>query len=218
MSAEPRGGAWSFGEEPLDQTREFAAAVRALTETALSLDGASPLLERRIAEIRRTDAELRADARVTPAVRVGDRADDPEARPYLDHARDIGSFNPVFPEYGFRELGRERASGSIRFPVVYEGPPGFVHGGFLAVFFDAVIAHHNCHAGVAGKTKSLEIRYARPTPLGVDLDYEIRRTAAGREIVSTAALRRGPDLLCEAEARNVAGRPEALPRVGRRAG
>ncbi|GAA0959992.1 PaaI family thioesterase [Actinocorallia libanotica] len=208
--------AWSFGEEPLDQTRAFAAAVRALTETALSLEGPSPLLERLIADIRGTDAELRAAARVTPAVRVGARADDPGARLYLDHATDIGAFNPAFPEYGFREIGHDRASGSIRFPIVYEGPPGFVHGGFLAVFFDAVIAHHNCRAGVAGRTKSLEIRYTRPTPLGADLDYEIRRTVTEREVVSAAALYRGSDLLCTAEARNAAGSPEALPPVGRR--
>ena len=209
---------WRFGEEPLPQAGEFADAVRSLVETALSLDEPSPLLERLTAEVRRVDAELRADVRVTSAVRVGERADDPTLRPYLDHSADIGAFNPMFPEYGFRELEPDRAAGSVRFSIAYEGPPGLVHGGFLAVFFDAVTAHHNCELGVAGKTKSLEIRYARPTPLGVDLDYEIKRSVVGREIVSTASLLKGALLLCEAEVKSVAGRRENLPRVGGRAG
>ena len=36
------------------------------------------------------------------------------------------------------------ASGSVSFPLVYEGPPGLVHGGFLGVFFDCVTQQHNC--------------------------------------------------------------------------
>jgi len=76
---------------------------------------------------------------------------------YLDHGRDIGSYNPCFPEYEIRVEG-DKAWGTVSFPVAYEGPPGCVHGGFLAVFFDCVIQHHNCDYGVAGNFGSVTPR------------------------------------------------------------
>ena len=62
---------------------------------------------------------------------------------------------PCFPEYDDHGRRRSRASGTVTFPIVYEGPPGIVHGGFLAVFFDSVMQHHNCDVGVAGKTTAM---------------------------------------------------------------
>jgi acyl-coenzyme A thioesterase PaaI-like protein len=194
----------------------FAAAVRSLTEAVLSLDVPSARLDDLIGQIRRTDEELRAAARVTALPRVGDHATDTTVRPYLDHSVHMGSYNPVFPEYTVADLSPERATGSVCFPIAYEGPPGYVHGGFLAVFFDVVTGHQSSQAGTAGKTKSLEIRYLRPTPLGVTLTFEIDRHVDGREIVSEASLFDQSQLTCTALARNVAGRRDRLPPVGER--
>ena len=58
----------------------------------------------------------------------------------------------------------DRATGTVTFPLAFEGPPGIVHGGFLAMFFDCVVQHHNCDVGVAGKTTSLLVGYRRPDP------------------------------------------------------
>ncbi len=80
------------------------------------------------------------------------------------HAFDIGAFNPCFPEYEFDRIDAETASGRVSFPVVFEGPPGLVHGGFLAVFFDCVIQHQSCATGLSGKTRSLTVTFRRPTP------------------------------------------------------
>jgi len=62
----------------------------------------------------------------------------------------------------------DSARGSVELPIVFEGPPDIVHGGFLAVFFDCVIQHHNCELGVAGKTTDLrrEARGKRPRRAG----------------------------------------------------
>ncbi len=65
--------------------------------------------------------------------------------------------------------------GSVTFPLAFEGPPGIVHGGVLATFFDCAIQHHNCDVGVAGKTMSLLVEYHRPTPLMQPLTFEIER-------------------------------------------
>ena len=98
----------------------------------------------------------RSCGRVPPAIRHRGSVTRPygDGRVYLDHARDIGAYNPCFPEYDIAVDG-DRAHGTVTFPVPYEGPPGIVHGGFLAVFFDCVVQHHNCDVGVAGKTTSL---------------------------------------------------------------
>jgi acyl-coenzyme A thioesterase PaaI-like protein len=207
---------WGFGLPPLAQATAFAEAVRDLTETVLALDEPSPVLDDLITRIRSAGQALRGQARVTARPRVGTHAGSAEFRPYLDHGLRIGAYNPVFPEYTMTVLEETRAGGTVRFPVPYEGPPGCVHGGFLAVFFDAVISHHGSETGTAGKTRNLELRYRRPTPLGETLTFEIRRTAEGRDIVSDASLFHGPRLTCAAWSRNVATRRDQLPAVGAR--
>ena len=148
------------------------------------------------------------------APRVGERHDE-SGRIYLDHSRDIGAFNPAFPVYDLVGDG-DRATGSVEFPILYEGPPGVVHGGFVAVFFDAVIQHHNCEVGVAGKTTHLEVRYRRPTPLLVPLTFQIERVATAEHIESTARLMRDDTICAEATMRAIAGDRAALPAVSPR--
>ena len=73
---------------------------------------------------------------------------------------------PVLPRLRARGRGRRTSGrGTVEFPVCYEGPPGIVHGGFLAVFFDCVLQQLNCDLGLAGKTAELSLRFRRPTPL-----------------------------------------------------
>jgi hypothetical protein len=213
----PWPSTWAFGLEPLEPMLDFARATRSLAEAVLSLEAPSAALPDLIERIKALDAELRGQVHVTSAPRVGAGADDPSRRPYLDHAIHVGAYNLVFPEYTMASCDLEHAAGTVRFPVVYEGPPGIVSGGFLAVFFDLVIAHHNSETGISGKTKTLELRYRRPTPLGVTLDFEVTRDISDREITSDATLA-GPDgPLCRARAVSVAGQREDLPRVGARA-
>jgi acyl-coenzyme A thioesterase PaaI-like protein len=99
---------------------------------------------------------------------------------------------------------------------VFEGPPGVVHGGVIATFFDSVIQHHNCDAGVAGKTRSLHVRFRRPTPLDVRLAFEIDRQADERLITSEARLLLEGETLCTATVEAVAGDRSRLPRVSPR--
>jgi hypothetical protein len=207
---------WTFGVEPLPQAAELASLLRSVTGLALSLESPHPALDRLIASLRRAETELRPLVPDDPAPRIGANAT-ADCRVYLDHSRDIGAYNPCFPAYEMRVDG-DRASGAVTFPLAYEGPPGIVHGGFLAVFFDSVIQHHNCDAGVAGKTTSLTVTYRRPTPLLTKLQFELERSVAERRISSTGRLMAGELLLCEAQmsafAGNLANLPEVSPRRG----
>lgn len=205
---------WTFGEEPLAQTTELAAVLRRVTGLALAMEADDPRVEQLIETLADAERALAERVPASPVPRVGPNADG-EGRVYLDHSRDIGSFNPCFPAYELDVHG-DTATGRVTFPIAYEGPPGLVHGGFLAVFFDSAIQHHNCDVGVAGKTTHLELRFRRPTPLRTELAVEIERVATEDRIESTARLLHDGAVCAEATMRAFAGDRQNLPAVSPR--
>jgi hypothetical protein len=205
-----------FGEEPLAQTVAAAGAIRRLSSLLLSLEHAHPTVDNIVAQIGDWERELAAAVPPDSAPRIG--SDEGTRRIYLDHATDIGAFNACFPEYRFDHLDAETASGRVTFPLVYEGPPGLVHGGFLAVFFDCVMQHQNCLAGLSGKTRSLNVTFRRPTPVLTELRFDIARSEVGRGITSTARLLLDDEVLCIGEVNTLAQPPDKLTgyRFGKR--
>jgi hypothetical protein len=213
VNARPR-----FGDQPLDQTVAAAAAIRRLSNLLLALEHPHPAVDTMLARFAQWEAELENAAPNGSQPRM-DRADEtspPACRPqgvgriYLDHAFDIGAFNPCFPEYRFDQLDTKTAEGRVTFPLVYEGPPGLVHGGFLALFFDCVTQHHNCAAALSGKTRSLQVRYRRPTPILTELRFLIERVEGERGITSTARLIRDDEVCCIGEVSTIAVAPDQL--------
>jgi hypothetical protein len=210
MTDEVAGGAGPrFGEEPLGQTVAAAAAMRRLSGLLLSLEQDHPTVDAMLAQFAEWEGELAAAVSPDAAPRIGADAEHTQ-RLYLSHAFDIGAFNPCFPEYQFDHLGTETAAGTVNFPVVFEGPPGLVHGGFIAVFFDCVIQHQNCASELSGKTRSLRVTFRRPTPILSDLRFDIVRTQADRDITSTARLILDDDVLCSGEVTTLALPPDKL--------
>jgi hypothetical protein len=209
-----------FGEAPLAQTIAAAGAIRRLSSLLLSLEHAHPTVDAIVAQISDWERELSTAVPPdnTPRIGADDSDDNGSRRVYLDHATDIGAFNPCFPEYRFDHLDAETASGQVTFPLVYEGPPGLVHGGFLAVFFDCVMQHQNCLAGLSGKTRSLHLTFRRPTPVLTDLRFDIARSEVDRGITSTARLLLDDEVLCIAEVDTLALPPDKLAgfRFGKR--
>ena len=214
VPARPRS---RFGEAPLAQTVAAAGAIRRLSSLLLSLEHAHPTVDAILTQISDWERELSAAVPPDSAPRIGSD-DDGSRRIYLDHATDIGAFNPCFPEYHFDHFDAETASGRVAFPLVYEGPPGLVHGGFLAVFFDCVMQHQNCLAGLSGKTRSLKVTFRRPTPVLTDLRFDIARSEVESGITSTARLLLDDEVLCIGEVNTLAQTPDKLPgfRFGKR--
>jgi hypothetical protein len=192
----------------------LAQVLRRLVATSLSLESESDDLAGLIEHLSAAEPRLAMHAAPDPTPRIGPESRDAQ-RVYLDHGSDIGAFNPCFPEYEIHVNG-DRATGSVSFPVAYEGPPGLVHGGFLAVFFDCAVQQHNCVYGVAGKTTSLHMEYRRPTPLLEVLEFEIARSADDRRITSVARLMLEGAELCRATMEAVAGDRSRLPEVSPR--
>ncbi|HZU49259.1 MAG TPA: hypothetical protein VFA16_18710, partial [Mycobacterium sp.] len=88
--------------------------------------------------------------------------------------------------------------------------PGLVHGGFLGVFFDCVIQHHNCAARLSGKTRSLQLTFRRPTPILTELQFDIARTEVDRGIESTARLLLDGEVLSIGKSNTLALSPDKL--------
>jgi hypothetical protein len=205
---------WTFGEAPLEETERYAAIVRRISSLALQMERPAEVLAELTAVLERAEAALAAEAPGDARPRVGDAAEG-DGRVYLDHSHDVGRYNPAFPLYTL-DVDGNRASGRVHFPVLYEGPPGLVHGGFLALLFDLAIQHHNCAVGQAGKTTQLDVRYLAPTPLLTELRFDIDRRSDDRRIESTAQLFRGDVLCATASMRAVAGNRAGLPSVSPR--
>lgn len=205
---------WRFGVEPLPQTLELAPLLRRVTELALALENEDPAVDQLIEDLRRAERLLATRVPHDPRPRVGARVES-EGRAYIDHSANIGTFNACFPEYEI-DVNGDVATGIVTFPLAFEGPPGVVHGGFLGVFFDLVVQHHNCEAGVAGKTTSLAVQFHRPAPLLLPLRFAVSRVVADRRIVSQCQLLAEDMVLCSAELAAVAGEREALPAVSER--
>lgn len=202
---------WRFGVEPLAQVELVTPLLRRVAGLIQALDAADPAVTQLIDDLHAAEEALGERVDAAPVPRLGEDAGG-RGRPYVDHSRAIGAFNPCFPEYDLHVDG-DRATGTVTFPVVFEGPPGVVHGGVLATFFDCAIQHHNCDVGVAGKTTSLLVEYRRPTPLAVPLRFTIDRDETDRRIDSRAELLHGDDLLCTATMAAVAGDRSRLPLV-----
>ena len=198
-----------FGEQPLAQTVAAAGALRRLAGQLLSLEHPHPAVDELLAQVEGWQKELAGAVAPDATPRIGDDGADSQ-RVYLSHAFDIGGFNPCFPEYEFDRIDSDTAEGRVTFPVVYEGPPGLVHGGFLAVFFDCVIQHQNCATELSGKTRSLTVKFRRPTPILTELSFDIAREQVDRGVTSTARLSLDGEVLCIGEATTLALSPDKL--------
>ncbi|HEY8491323.1 MAG TPA: PaaI family thioesterase [Dehalococcoidia bacterium] len=125
-------------------------------------------------------------------------AGDPHA--FFDYSPVVGQANPLAPPLQLRlEDGVVRGSGT--FGNAYEGPPGHVHGGFIAAAFDEVLGLAQSTTGRPGMTGTLTVRYRHPTPLNRELRFEGRvERVEGRKIFTRGTLHAGDVLCAEAEA------------------
>jgi acyl-coenzyme A thioesterase PaaI-like protein len=122
---------------------------------------------------------------------------DPSA--IFEHSPFIGKANPISPPIRLGEVdGRVHAE--VVFGSAYEGPPGCVHGGYVAGAFDEVLGATQSLSGAPGMTGTLTVRYRHPTPLHTPLRFigELR-AVEGRKIFTDGFLYAGDVLCAEAE-------------------
>lgn len=138
---------------------------------------------------------------------------DPERFAFFDHSPLIGLSNPLSPPLVLEHDRGDRdvVHGTVNFGPAYEGPPGCVHGGFVAAVFDELLGATQSLSGIQGMTAHLDVDYRSPTPLGEDLSLLgwVERTE-GRKIWASATMSVGDRLCAEAHALFLALGPGAF--------
>ncbi len=91
-------------------------------------------------------------------------AGDPFA--FFDHSPMLGRANPLAPPIELR-YDDGVIIGMATFGAAYEGPPGCVHGGYVAAAFDEVLGSTQSLSGAPGMTGRLTVHYRSPTPVAL---------------------------------------------------
>lgn len=123
----------------------------------------------------------------------------PDPHAFFDYSPVMGEANPLAAPLRL-EVRDGMVHGTVHFGSAYEGPPGSVHGGYVACAFDEVLGLTQSIGGTPGMTGTLTIKYRRPTPLHTDLRFEghIDRVE-GRKRFTRGYLYAGDELTAEAE-------------------
>lgn len=124
-------------------------------------------------------------------------AGDPHA--FFDHSPIIGRANPLAPPLDLAVVD-DKVVGRARFGSAYEGPPGAVHGGYVAAAFDELLGMAQSLGGKPGMTGTLTVRYRRPHPLHTEIEFEAELVRLeGRKIFTAGRSYAGGELRAEAE-------------------
>jgi len=191
-AAQEARGVWA-------ERRRLAAAMRRVIEHLVTSD--APEEEVRVAAdgLERYAERLAGHPRRRLPAGFSEAANSGDVAGFFDMSPLIGLSNPMSPPITMRaEAGGVR--GEVRFGSAYEGPPGHVHGGFVAAAFDEVLGFAQSLTGNPGMTGTLTVRYRRPTPLHTDLRFEAEvDRVEGRKIFTHGRLFAGDTLTAEAE-------------------
>ncbi|TRZ71769.1 MAG: PaaI family thioesterase [Actinobacteria bacterium] len=137
---------------------------------------------------------------------------------FLDRSPIIGAINPIAAPIHITtsvdDNGRVNVVGCVTFGTAYEGPPGCVHGGIIAAYFDEVCGVAQSTTGNPGMTVNLTIDYRSPTPLHKPLEFRAHvASIEKRKIITYGSLYHGETLCAEATAIFVSMRPEVFERL-----
>jgi acyl-coenzyme A thioesterase PaaI-like protein len=185
-------GAWA-------ERRRLAKAMREVIERLTTSDAPESELRAAADGLEKYAARLASHARRALPLGFGESANAGDVAAFFDYSPLIGLSNPLAPPIVL-EVEGQTVHGTVRFGTAYEGPPGHVHGGFVAAAFDEVLGFVQSTSGNPGMTGTLTIRYRKPTPLDTDLRFEATvQRIEGRKIFCEGRLYAGDVLTAEAE-------------------
>jgi acyl-coenzyme A thioesterase PaaI-like protein len=143
-------------------------------------------LKRAAEDVERLAVQLRAGAGSRGAARAG-------------QSPMVGSRGPTSAPLRYeRALGRVDGRGT--FGAAYEGPPGAVHGGWIAHTFDEVLGMTSYRPDRPAVTARLSVRYRRPTPLHREVHLEAwAERVDGRRVLARGRITVDGTVTAEAE-------------------
>ena len=198
------GAAW-------EQKRRLADAMRLVIERLVPSNAPEDELRAAADGLERYAERLREHPRLKRALGHAESANAGDVGAFFDQSPMIGLANPLAPPITVAKSGPRSAVASATFGSAYEGPPGSVHGGYVAAAFDEVLGFVQSLGGNPGFTGTLTVKYRTPTPLHTELRFEgeILRSQ-GRKTFTRASVRAGDVLCAEAEAVFISALPEKL--------
>jgi acyl-coenzyme A thioesterase PaaI-like protein len=119
---------------------------------------------------------------------------------FFPYSPAIGPRNPVAPPAVLEPQPDGSVIGWFEGAPPFNGPPGFVHGGVIALVFDELLGVVGVVQGAGAMTGTLTIRYRRPTPIErrVDLHAWLDRVE-GRKVFIRGEMRVDGEVTAEAE-------------------
>lgn len=133
-----------------------------------------------------------------------------DSRSLFDHSPFIGRANPLAPPIHIT-VEEDQVVGEVVFGSAYEGPPGCVHGGYIAAAFDEVLGGAQSLTGRPGMTGTLTVRYRTPTPLHTPLRFVGWPTGVERrKIFVSGECHAGDTVTAEAEGIFISVAPERM--------
>lgn len=177
---------------------QLAGAIRELIEQVAVADVPDEAAAEAAGAVRAATAGLRGAGIERDAMTVRWAAGDPWR--YRRFSPVSGPLNPLAAPVEYDEITETGIEAHVTFGVAYQGPPGYVHGAFIAGVFDDVLGAANMASGNPGMTVQLNVRYRRATPLRTRLRVVARHTRReGRRIFAEASMLAGGEVTAEAE-------------------
>ncbi len=181
------------------QKRRLAAAVRRITELLVTTEAAEEDLRDAAERLERDAERLQSQPRQYITWGNPETSTAGTTGGFFDLSPFIGLANPLAPPIMLWVDG-QTVRGKAEFGWAYQGPPGYLHGGFVAALFDETLGLTQSMTGNPGMTGTLTIRYRKPTPLYTELRIEATvQRVEGRKIFTEARLYAGELLTAEAE-------------------
>jgi acyl-coenzyme A thioesterase PaaI-like protein len=179
--------------------RRLAAATRLVVERLVASGAPADMLERASEQMEAFGETLGGYPYGRTYEGYAEPANAPKPEEFFDHSPLSGRANPIAP-YMTMEVVDGVVHGRVTFGGAYEGPPGCVHGGFVAAVHDEILGLANSTGGQPGMTGTLTVVYRKPTPLHTELRLEASlERVDGRKQFCSSKLYAG-DVLCnEAE-------------------
>jgi acyl-coenzyme A thioesterase PaaI-like protein len=189
------------GVEMWAQKRRLADAMRLVIERLVPSNAPVEEMRRAAEALERYADMLKAHPRLKRAVGHAESANAGDVGAFFDQSPLIGLANPLAPPIVIGRTGELTAAARVTFGSAYEGPPGSVHGGYVAAAFDEVLGYVQSLSSNSGFTGTLTVRYRQPTPLHEELRFEAEiLRVEGRKIFTQGRLTAGIGLCAEAEA------------------
>jgi acyl-coenzyme A thioesterase PaaI-like protein len=188
------------GQAMWEQKRRLARAMRLVIERLVPSNAPEAELRRAADALERYAEALKAHPPLKHFHGFAESANAGDVGAFFDQSPMIGLANPLAPPITIGRSGPLTAVASVTFGVAYEGPPGCVHGGFVAAAFDEILGYVQSLGGNPGMTARLIVHYRNPTPLHTELHFEgeLVRTE-GRKIFCEGRVRANGRLTAEAE-------------------